>query len=314
MKTSFDIIYSVLPVLALFGLGYVLQKIRFFKPESVQDMKQLVASIALPSLLFIAFSTLTLEARFLVVVVLIFLVCILMLFIGNGIAKLLHISSPYFPLLLSGFEMGMLGYAIFIAVYGMGAIDKIAIIDLGQVIFVFFVLMALLMKMRDGAQNARQLVKLFLSSPVIIAIFAGLLVSIIKTQADFTDHRLYQLIHNIATTLGNVTVPLICLVIGYEFTFDMRTLRRSAQTILIRTVVLLVLAVLINKLIFVRVLHLAPIYEYALLTMFVLPPPFVIAIFMKQEDADNRQYVVNTLSLSTMASLVVFILVMSVYR
>jgi hypothetical protein len=40
----------------------------------------------------------------------------------------------------------MLGYAIFIAVYGMEEIDKLALIDLGQVLFVFFVLMALLMK------------------------------------------------------------------------------------------------------------------------------------------------------------------------
>ena len=55
-------------------------------------------------------------------------------------------------------------------------------------------------------------------------------------------------------------------------------------------------------------------YEYALLTMFILPPPFVIAVFMDKDDRENQQYVVNTLSLSTLVSLIVFVMVMMVYR
>jgi hypothetical protein len=210
--------------------------------------------------------------------------------------------------MFGGFETGMLGYAIFIAVYGIQEIDKLALIDLGQVIFVFFVLMALLIQLRDGAQNSGQLVKMFLISPVIIAIFAGIAVSLLLRMWDFSDSRGFEYIMALTTFLGNLTVPLICLVIGYELTFDFRTLRLSLQTILIRKIFLLAFALLINKILFVTILKLDPIYEYALLTMFVLPPPFVITVFMGKDHPQDQQYVVGTLSLSTVVSIGVFLL------
>lgn len=314
MKDYVEIILSVLPVLSLFVLGYLLQKIQFFQPGTVRDLKKLVVSIALPCLLFIAFSQLELQYSLLIVVGIVFGVCVVMVGIGRLIARGLGISSPYFSLMFGGFETGMLGYAIFISVYGLEEIEKLAIIDLGQVLFVFFVLMALMIKLRDGAQHPGRLVKLFLSSPVILAIFAGILVSLAKTAVDFTDHAGFLYLQNLASMLGNLTVPLICLVIGYELKLDFSTLRLSLQTIILRKICLIVFAVLINKLVLVRLLGLDPMYEYALLTMFILPPPFVISLFLRENDQDNQHYVVNTLSLSTVVSIGVFLLVSVLYR
>ena len=314
MKGYAEIILSVLPVLSLFVLGYILQTIRFFSQSSIQDLKKLVLSIALPALLFIAFSQLEFQYSFLAIVGLVFTLCIVMVLIGKALAKPLKIASPYFPLMLGGFETGMLGYAIFISVYGMQEVDKLAIVDLGQVIFVFFVLMALLIKLRDGAQNSRQLLTMFLTSPVIIAIFAGIFVSLVKRMVDFSDHQLYAYLMNLATMLGNLTVPLICLSIGYELKLNFQTLRLSIQTILVRKILLLSFAIFMNKVVFVNILHLPPIYEYAVLTMFLLPPPFVIALFLKQDDSENQQYVGNTLSLSTVLSIGVFLIVSIFYQ
>ena len=315
MKGSLEIVLSVLPVLSLFVLGHILQRIRFFREGTVQDIKKLVVSIALPCLLFLAFSQLQIQLKFLVVVLLVFGVCGLMILIGKILSRPLGIQSPYFSLMFGGFETGMLGYAIFISVYGIENIDKIAIIDLGQVLFVFFVLMALLIRQRDGTQEFGQLGRMFISSPVIIAIFLGIFVSLLKMAfGDFTEQRFYAYIIELATVLGNMTVPGICLVIGYELAVDFKTLSLSLKTIAFRTLLLLGFAVAINKLLFASILQLDVMYEYALLTMFILPPPFVIAVFMDEKDRENQQYVVNTLSLSTVVSLVVFVIVMMVYR
>ena len=120
-----NIFFSVLPVLTLFVMGYGLQRIHFFKVQSIQDIKKLVVSIALPCLLFRAFSQLELQSKFLIIVLLVFGICGVMVMFGKILAKILHISSPYFPMLLGGFETGMLGYAIFIAVYGIDEIGKL---------------------------------------------------------------------------------------------------------------------------------------------------------------------------------------------
>ena len=310
----FNIFLSVLPVISMFLLGYALQRFHFFRAESMPDIKKIVVSIALPCLLFQAFSSLRLEAKFLIVIGLVFGVCSVMVWLGHLLAKPLKMSSPYFPLLLGGFETGMLGYAIFLAVYGMPELDKLALIDLGQVVFVFFVLMAMLMKLRDGTQHPTQLVRMFLTSPVIVAIFLGVLVSLLKGRVSAPDARIATYVKTLVSMLGNLTVPLICLTLGYEFRVDLDMARIALKTIAIRSALLITFVLLLNKVVFARLLGLDYMYEYAALTMFLLPPPFVIALFLRDDDHANRHYVVNTLSFSTLVSIALFLLAMTLYR
>ncbi|GAK53337.1 auxin efflux carrier [Candidatus Moduliflexus flocculans] len=309
-----NIFLSVLPVISMFLLGYILQRFHFFRAESIPDIKKIVVAIGLPCLLFQAFSSLQLQAKFLIVIGLVFGVCSVMVWLGHLLAKPLKMSSPYFPLLLGGFETGMLGYAIFLAVYGMPELDKLALIDLGQVVFVFFVLMAMLMKLRDGTQHPAQLVRMFLTSPVIIAIFLGVLVSLLKGRVSAPDARIVTYVKTLVSMLGNLTVPLICLTLGYEFRVDFDMARIALKTIAIRSALLITVVLLLNKVVFARLLGLDYMYEYAALTMFLLPPPFVIALFLRDDDHANRHYVVNTLSFSTLVSIALFLLAMTLYR
>ncbi|NCC64954.1 MAG: permease, partial [Spirochaetia bacterium] len=105
--------YSILPVLLLFILGFLLQKSTTLTETSVAGAKRIVSDLALPALLFQAFSSLEIESKYLILVVAIFLVCLFMILLGKVLAKPLGLDTPYFPLLLGGFEMGMLGYALF---------------------------------------------------------------------------------------------------------------------------------------------------------------------------------------------------------
>ncbi len=304
-------ILSVLPLILLFATGFLLQKLSFFKQSTIIDLKKIVSNLALPALLFTAFVSLEFERKFLLVVVTMFVICLLMLLAGLGIRKLLKIESEYFPLLMAGFEMGMLGYALFLSIYGSENLSTFALIDLGQVLFVFFVLMGLLIQKKTGLQKKSELLKSFVSSPVIIAIIAGLAVSFLKQVID--PNIFLDSINEFLHIIGSLTVPLIALVIGYELSIKKDGILLSLQTIIIRKVLLAVLAIAVNLLIIRNVLELPKIYEYAVFTMFMLPPPFVISIYMKQEDRANLNYVVNTLSLSTVVSALAIILVSIFY-
>ena len=70
--------------------------------------------------MFLAFFQLDLQVKFIPVMVLIFGVCVLMVRLGRVPLNLLKIPSPYFMILMGGFETGMLGYSIFISLYGTG--------------------------------------------------------------------------------------------------------------------------------------------------------------------------------------------------
>ena len=293
-------ILSILPVIIFFSLGFFLKRIHFLKQDSVRDFKKVVSNLALPALLLLAFASLELEVRFLQLILLVFVCCIVMIFLGKGAAKLLKIPTPYFSLMMGGFEMGMLGYALFLSLYGQEHIGVFALMDLGQILFVFFILMTLLLREKEGASHPLDLLKGFLTSPVILAIFSGVIISLLKPYIAPTP--LTESLGEFLSLLGGVTVPLISLMIGYEIHFDKEGLSLVVKTVLIRKGLLLLSGLVICRFFIRGYMGLDKIYEYALLTMFLLPPPFVIAIYMKQDDKSDLDYVNNTLSFGTVVS------------
>jgi predicted permease len=303
--------WSILPILLLFVLGFLLQKSSTFTESSIAGIKRVVSDLALPALLFQAFSSLEIESRYLVLVLAMFLVCLFMVLLAKALAKPLHLESPYFPLMMGGFEMGMLGYALFLSVYGSENLGKMALVDLGQVLFVFFVLMALLIRERDGVNNPKVLLKQFLTSPVIVAIFAGIIVSVVGKA--FTPNPFWTALGEVIALLANLTVPLIALSIGYGIHIKKEGLVLSLKTILVRKVVLVILALAINYFLVDGILKMDSIYRYAVLVMFLTPPPFVITIYMRPGDKANADYVDNTLSLDTLVSILMVMIATSVY-
>lgn len=303
--------WSILPILLLFVLGYILQKSKTFSAATIGGIKRIVSDLALPALMFQAFSTLEIESSYLILVVTIFLVCLLMVFLGKALAKPLGMGSPYFPLMMGGFEMGMLGYALFISVYGVEHLGKLALVDLGQVLFVFFVLMALLIKERDGVHNKGVLIRQFITSPVIIAIIAGILVSLFGKNVG--PNQLFTALGEFISLLANLTVPLIAISIGYGIHIKKEGLAKAFKTILARKVLLVGLALLINRFLVNNLLGMGAIYRYAVLLMFLTPPPFIITIFMKPGDKENADYVDNTLSMDTLVSILLVMVATSIY-
>jgi len=304
-------ILPILPVLLLFLLGFLLQKTRFFTEASVTDVKKIVSTIALPALLFQAFASINIEIKYLLLVLVIFLACLLMLVLGRMAARMLRINSPYFVFLMSGFEMGMLGYALFLSLYGEQHLGKIALVDLGQVLFVFFVLMALLIRERDGVQSTAMLLRQFITSPVILAIFAGLLASLFSPLVD--PSPILDTLGRFVSMVASLTVPLIAITIGYGIHIKREGLLLSLKTIAVRKILLIVLALAINHFIIDSLLHMEAMYRYALLIMFLTPPPFVISIYMAHDDRHDADYVANTLSLDTLISVLLVVVAAAVY-
>ncbi|MCK9347379.1 MAG: AEC family transporter [Sphaerochaeta sp.] len=301
----------VVPLLLLFLLGYALQRTNFFSTESLSHVKRIVSDLALPALLFQAFSSIELESRYLILVILIFIVCLIMVVLGHYIGKLLKIHSPYFALMMTGFEMGMFGYAVFVSFQGEAHLGKIALVDLGQVVFVFTILMALMIKHRDGAAKGSELLKKIITSPVILAIVAGLATSFIAPHVQSSP--IWDTLAEMIDLLAQLTVPLIAITIGYGIHIKKELIGKSLKTILARRVLLTLFALLLNALVVDSWLGMDRMYQVALMTMFLTPPPFVISIYMRSDEEGESDYVDNTLSLDTLVSIVAVVIASALY-
>jgi predicted permease len=309
-----DILSDLIPVVALIALGLFLGRSGFMGDEFASGLKRLVASVTLPALLFTAFARLELAAEFFLLAAVIFLSCGVLGLAGRGVAAAARLPRPSTTLLFQGFEAGMLGYALFVSFYGAQEVPAFATADLGQVLYVFTVLMAQLLSGESSrALRPADLARRLVSSPVILAIAAGLLSSALVPRAAGLPWAADGFLAPTFAAIGSLTTPLVCLVVGYGLKGAFG--RPAAAThgapvgarggavlavVLIRLAAAGALGALVAFVV-VPALGFPRIQSAAVLSLFLLPPPFVIPVFRTR--SDDAAFVSSVLSLHTLFSL-----------
>lgn len=313
---TIDALARVLPVLLLFALGAGLRRLGFFAEATVNDLRRFVLAVTLPSALFLTFLRVSLELRYLPVVALVFSACVVMLLAGPGLTRLVGVRSPFAGPLMTGFEAGMLGYAIYGGVFGADELYHFGIVDLGQVLFVFFVLATVLTRRATGVTpGLGPTLVAFLRTPVILAILAGVAGNLVGLGGLLDSSPLTSALLQTVALLGACTTPLIAVVIGYSTRLGRGALSRPSRTVAIRMAAWVAVAVPFSALVVRGVLGLDPLFAAAVMTMAILPPPFVIPLYMGTgaDDMAERDYVADTLSLATVATLIAFPVVAAVF-
>ncbi len=179
LEVAIDAFSRVLPVLLLVGLGAVFRRTAFLSPAAVDGLRKLVLNVTLPAALFLAFLRTEMEAQYAVIVISVFGACLVVLAIGPWLRRAAGVGSEAMPSLMAGFEAGMIGYALYSAIFGAENLYRFAVVDLGQVLFVFFVLAPVVMRWASGqAPPISETAAAFVKTPVIIAIVAGVAASV----------------------------------------------------------------------------------------------------------------------------------------
>ncbi len=302
-----EIINRVLPIILLIALGFWTRRSGFLTPRTIDELRKIVVNLALPAVLFIAFLNVELESRYAVVVVTTFLLGIVLFILGRALQPRFGAQHGYFPFLMTGFEAGMLGISLYGAAYGLDQVGSFAIVDLGHEIFIWFVFLALLLAKRDGTRNSRALFASFIRSPVVVAIIAGIALNLVGARDVLYDAPIMGGVMNTLAFIGTLTVPLILLVVGYGIQLDREGIKEAATPVAVRAAILLPLALILPPLLMGRLLGTDAYAQAALFTLLILPPPFIIPLYMKPDADDERRYVNNVLSLYTVVSIVVFI-------
>ncbi|MFW6049031.1 MAG: AEC family transporter [Candidatus Bipolaricaulota bacterium] len=301
------ITYNVLPVIFLIVGGRILSYFDFFAANTVEELKKIVVNIGLPALLFTAFSSVSFTPRYLAVFGFSFFVCVGFYYVGKGIGKLLGLKSRMFPFLMTGFEAGMLGYPIFQATFGKGELFKFSIVDFGHEVFVFLVFVPLIIKMSQKERAEESAILMFLKSPPIIGILFGLLFGSLGLFEGVSDGEFVGVILTTLDYLGALVVPLICIVIGYELEFNPSGLKKAVITTALRLTLAVIVGVLLGKFVFLDLLGFGRTFFLGFITLLVLPPPFVIPVFLEPQDEEENQFVLNTLSVHTIGTLIIYI-------
>ncbi len=258
----------------------------------------------------------------------VFAACAVMGGVGAALQRAARLPRPETRLLFQGFEAGMLGYALFVALHGDDRLPAFAALDMGQVLYVFTALMVQMSVLEQhrvrelslapagggggpapagtvqvpGGAAVRPPITFpwrdIAMSKVLWAIVGGLTISLVAPGfagwLSGTDGPAAP----VFDTIGGLTTPLVCLVIGASLAGGIPRDPAIVTVVALRTVVGLGLGLLFG-LVVVPALGFSVWHARAAIMLFVLPAPFVIPVYYRRSPA----FIGSVLTLGTAVSI-----------
>lgn len=302
MNNITGVLQTVLPVLAMLLIGMLCRSRGLISREGVNALKGVVVNITLPAVLLNAFATTRYTLMDVVIPLMMFLVCLLAWALGRLAGKAFRLNSRFVPFLTTGFEAGMMGYALFNMLYGSARTAEFARIDLGQVLFVFTVYKILLGVEGSEKTDFGQLMKEMALSPIIIAIVAGVLLGATGLYRALEPSGIAGIFDACTGFVSAPTSAIILLTIGYDLVISDIPWAYTGKVVALRFGIMMLLRLALIAVI----ARLWPDAQLAaaINVMFILPPPFVLPVFA--DDPEQRVYVSSALSLSTLVAIAGF--------
>lgn len=301
-----QIFSMVLPVLALIIIGRLCAAWGILNDERHAGLKDLIGSILLPVTLFNAFFTAEYSGKLLLVFVLVFLSCLAALGAGYALRRFVRPYDRFMPLLMTSFEGGMLGYALFGLLAGSGQMRTYAMVDIGQTMFAYTVFLAALKSAGGERLTPSAMVRNMLTNKACLGMLAGIVLGLLGVHNAIAPTALGQMLTSLISSITAPTSALILIVVGYQLNVNRRLVKPVAITLGLRVAVMAVLMVAVSAVLFALI----P-YDKALMTalmlQYTLPAPFIIPLFA--DLGDDGEYVSTSLSVGTLVTVVLFFFV-----
>lgn len=304
MDKVIAVIQTVLPVFLALALGMLCRSRNFLSREGVDALKKVVINLTLPFVLVNAFATAEYSAAALILPALMFGICCLALGLGYLAVRIFGIKGRLSVFLMSGFEAGMLGYALFVLLFPDVRVSEFALPDIGQTLFVFTLYKILLSGKRDWKAIGKDMV----TTPILWAVAAGVLIGVTGLYGKMEQWGVSGVLNATTDFLSAPTGMIILLTVGYDLVIKEIPWKKTAGFIIVRLVIVAicyVVSVMLNRTVLGGML-----FEGAMLLMLILPPPYVIPVFA--DEPGERVQISSALSAMTLMTIVLFALV-SVY-
>lgn len=289
---------TALPVFLALGLGMLCRSKGFLTRDGVDALKKTVLNLTLPFVLLEAFATAEYTAAALLLPLLMFGICCLALGLGYLAVKLFRVKGKLTKFLFSGFEAGMLGYALFVLLFPGRSVSEFALPDIGQTLFVFTLYKTLL----SGKTDIRAIGKDMASTPILWAVAAGVLIGATGLYGKMEQWGVAGILTASSSFLSAPTGMIILLTVGYDLVIREIPWKKTAGLIALRLGIMAVcyaVAVALNRTVLNGVL-----FEGAMLLMLILPPPYVIPVFA--DEPEERVQISSALSALTLVTMILF--------
>ncbi len=304
------VVTTAVPIMLLIAVGRLIAWLGLLTQDGIRSLTSLIVQVALPAVLFRAFLEIEFDQRYLGLFALMWAILGGLLAVGYLFARFSPAPQPA-PFLMTGFEFGMLGIGLFGTVYGTAAIGTISIVGLPHELFIWFVFVSLMEARFRGRTDLRSILGSFVRSPVIIAMVTGILLNGLGAAPLLTGSLVGASVLGALDLLAGIVAPLVLIIIGAGLKLSARGVRDALPIVGVRMVLLGAIVTLVLPLVIVRWLRLPPIFLAASATFVLLPPPFIVPLWLPKDAEADAAYTNSVLTLHTILSIAAFLVLVA---
>ena len=300
-----QILAKVLPVLVMIILGRVCATKGILNDEQHAGLKNVIGDILLPVVLFQAFFTADYGTRMLLVFVLVFVGYGVALAAGYALRRFVKPYDRFMPLLMTGAEGGMLGYALYALLCGADQTKMYAMVDIGQTMFAYTVFLTALKAAGGEKMTPNFIMKNIVTNKGCIGMLSGIVLGALGVYRAIDGTAAGEIVSSLLSFITAPTSALILIIMGYQLHVSRQLLRPVLTTMGLRLGVLAVVCAAVSGILF-AVIPFDKGLLLALMLQYSLPAPFIIPLFADM--GDDAEYVSTTLSLGTVLAVLLFFL------
>jgi malate permease and related proteins len=280
---------KTVPILFIFLIGLVLKKAGILRKEDGRMISGLILHVVLPATILNALASTAISPSLFLLPLAAIAVVILLLGLGFVLVPILGLRGKRRAAFLISFptlEVGSIGYAFMMAVYGAGGLARIALFDLGNALFFFLVIPFLASALGPAPQrfSVLETFRQFLKNPVLWAYGVGL--------AWNHFHIQIPLLSNLFLALSQGLLLLILLLIAIEFELSFSSLTSSVLVMYLKTTMGVTIGLLISLLFGFRGMNLLVVVLGS-----SLPASLMTMVYARANEFDT-QFLASMLSLA----------------
>lgn len=294
---------KIVPVILMILIGFCCRRFRIISEEGVSGLKILATDFMLPVLLFNALATTNYTKETALIIGVMFLHLCLAFVLGMIIRKRFPSMGAFLPFIVSTFEGGMLGYPLYMVLFGEGQISNMAMLDIANTIFTFTIYLAFLTAQVNGSFAIKDMASNVLHSKVFWGVFLGIILGITGVFGAFLDTTIGQTYDACQQMLTSAISAIILIVVGYGLSFRKDVLAQCVKSILAR--IILSAALLCLTMFLLKPVMNGSEKIAALILYTFLPPTFVVPTYAKTEK--ESQLLSTTISLYCVFTIIVFV-------
>lgn len=302
MDKLFGVLEVVLPVVALVLIGIFIRRKKMVSEQGMSEIKTLIMNFCLPAMLFNTFYAIRFTWREGIVLLTLALVTLLAFIAGRFICPLLGIRQRIAPYLCTTVEGGSIGYALFILLFGQEHLYHIALLDVGNALTQWSLVMTSLALLSQGKSSRKELVRSVIT-PINISIALGVLFSVTRLgpalSATPAGHILEAVLNLVSAPVGAV----IIISVGFGLTLTKIEWHDTIRGIAARAGIYTVIGLALCAVMFFLFPE-DPLYRYASVLFALLPPTYAYSVYAKGES--EQSYVGAVLGLYTILTIIGF--------